>query len=652
MTSVSSNKRKSDILFNDSPSEYKKSRNSIEFDHSEYKKLYNLFYERISSGKYNHIIYDIVSVKEYLNDLNKFIGTDALKSSILEDCISSLCKKEEQLEISAKIHEILSEIYIRKITEIDKKALSVLPSPKYEGMTNDTLEEMVSGMRRTAENLKLNLTYMLTAPPGTGKTTIAKICSGLMASLGIITQPESSDNKFSEREHHIKMITKYGDIFNVLERQMTLVNNLQRCQQKMVNPESKECKEKITKLMEHLSENLYVLDEMPNKAYNRLKALMPSLYTELTEMKEYVETIESCLTKYAKNTAATKKMTDNCHKQTNINMKSLMTDMNPHLSCGSNPHNPNYDSRVLSSNNPKRNSGKINSSNNMIIGRAIPLQTFLGSVFSQMLNNSMNGQNAQTPPEESEDSQEETEPDEECCGDDEDEECTKPENKKNTSGTKELNFGIYSREHFVAGYVGQSALKTIALLNKHLGGSIVIDEAYSLILEDGKDSFGMEVLTTINRFITEHLGEIIIYFAGYEDKMQLLFRSQPGLKRRIHKTYKIEPYTSDQLHKIFMSQLADKKIAVEEEDYIKAHFHDNLKKYPYFGGDTFMLVQACSIILDIEKFKMDKDEIPVIPPNMLTKKMFLKAFNRFEGSKGKTEEDDFTKKPEYLNFYL
>jgi hypothetical protein len=647
---MSLNKRKLDaqeVVFNDSPSDYKKSRNSNEIDYSEYKKLYNLFYERITSGKYDHIIYDIVSVKEYLNDLNKFIGTDALKSSILEDCISSLCKKEEQIEISSKIHEILSEVYIRKITEIDKKALSVLPNPKYDGISNDTLEEMVSGMRRTAENLKLNLTYMLTAPPGTGKTTIAKICSGLMASLGIITQPESKDSKFSEREHHIKMISKYGDIFNVLERQTTLVNNLQKCQQKLVNPESKECNEKITKLLDHLTENLYVLDEMPNKAYNRLKALMPSLYTELTEMKEYVETLEKCLTRYAKNTATTKRSIENCNKQTNINMKSLMTEMKTHLSCDSNPRNPNYDSNVLA---PKRNNGRKQPAQPMIIGRAIPLQTFLGSVFSQMLLNPGNNDNTPTNSEESED---ETEPEEGCCGeDDEDEECTKPENKKNTSGTKELNFGIYSREHFVAGYVGQSALKTIALLNKHLGGSIVIDEAYSLILEDGKDSFGMEVLTTINRFITEHLGEIIIYFAGYEDKMQLLFRSQPGLKRRIHKTYKIEPYTSEQLYKIFMSQLADKKITVEEDDFIKAHFQDNLKKYPYFGGDTFMLVQACSIILDIEKFMMKKDEIPVIPPNMLTKKMFVKAFNRFEGSKGKSEEDDFTKKPEYLNFYL
>jgi hypothetical protein len=585
-----------------------------------------LFSEKIATERYSKIIFDLPSVKQYLTELNRFIGTDALKSSILEDCISSLCKKEEQFEISTKITEVLSELYIRKITKIDKTILAVLPSDELKHLTDSELDETLLKLSKSSENLKLNLTYMITAPPGTGKTTIAKICSGLMASLGIISQPNSklvSGNKISETEHRIKMIQKYGDIFQALERQVNLVKELEKSEAKVKNPDYKDVAGKFDEMLNLIDANIYALDEMPTKNYNKVKSVLPAIYSELRDLKSHAKDLEKNFTKYHRNASTIKKAIENCSVYTSNNFQCLATDMSPFLACGKNPVNPNY---------KKMKPGQI--------VKGVNLRTFIETVFGVPP--------ADLSPEDDDTETEREESDEDCCSSG----CSDGGNiNTKPTDSKELNFGVYSREHFVAGYVGQSALKTIALLNKHLGGTMVIDEAYSLILEDGKDSFGMEVLTTINRFITEHLGEIVIYFAGYEDKMQALFNSQPGLKRRIHKTYKIENYNAKQLSKIFISQLADKGIIVDSEEFIQAHFADNLKKYPHFGGDTFMLVQSCSIILDIEKFKLGKDEIPLHPTNMLTKKMFMKAFNRFEGSKGDVKED-ITKKPEYLNFYL
>jgi SpoVK/Ycf46/Vps4 family AAA+-type ATPase len=119
----------------------------------------------------------------------------------------------------------------------------------------------------------------------------------------------------------------------------------------------------------------------------------------------------------------------------------------------------------------------------------------------------------------------------------------------------ELNFVVVTRDQLVAGFLGQTSIKTRAVLEKALGKVLLIDEAYSLFNSD-RDSFGEECLTVINEFMSLHSDEIIIIFAGYKDLiMNTIFKVQPGLQRRCQWFYDVPNYTQNALTRIFKKQL-------------------------------------------------------------------------------------------------
>jgi len=171
---------------------------------------------------------------------------------------------------------------------------------------------------------------------------------------------------------------------------------------------------------------------------------------------------------------------------------------------------------------------------------------------------------------------------------------------KNNSGTTDLGnshflanapsddqvIKIVTRADFVDKYVGWSDKKTIKLLEENLGKVLFVDEAYSLVT-DMHDSFGMEVLTTINLFLSQHSKEIIVIFAGYKDLMETgLFSFQPGLRRRFMWQFDCNGYTSAQLFDIFKLQLQKKGWSMHDEDSIREIFNHNRDAFPAFGGDT------------------------------------------------------------------
>ncbi|CAH6418438.1 ATPase [uncultured virus] len=145
---------------------------------------------------------------------------------------------------------------------------------------------------------------------------------------------------------------------------------------------------------------------------------------------------------------------------------------------------------------------------------------------------------------------------------------------------------IVTRADFVDRYVGWSDKKTIKLLEENLGKVVFVDEAYSLVT-DMHDSFGIEVLTTINLFVSQHSKEIIVIFAGYKDLMETgLFSFQPGLRRRFMWQFDCNGYTEDQMFEIFKMQLNKKGWGLTDEAATRTLFHQNKGVFPAFGGDT------------------------------------------------------------------
>ena len=119
------------------------------------------------------------------------------------------------------------------------------------------------------------------------------------------------------------------------------------------------------------------------------------------------------------------------------------------------------------------------------------------------------------------------------------------------------------RSGLVAGYVGQTALKTQEKINKALGGVLFIDEAYSLSQEN--DAFGQEAIDTILKAMEDHRDDLVVIVAGYTEPMENFINSNPGLKSRFNKYIEFPDYSVDELEEIFNMNLNKYEYELEED---------------------------------------------------------------------------------------
>ena len=120
------------------------------------------------------------------------------------------------------------------------------------------------------------------------------------------------------------------------------------------------------------------------------------------------------------------------------------------------------------------------------------------------------------------------------------------------------------RSKLVAGYSGQTAIKTNQLIDTAMGGLLFIDEAYTLKSNDG-DSFGAEAIDTLLKRLEDDRGKFICIVAGYTEQMHDFIDTNPGLKSRFTQTIHFDDYTPDELTQIFLN-LAEKKNFTIDED--------------------------------------------------------------------------------------
>ncbi len=106
------------------------------------------------------------------------------------------------------------------------------------------------------------------------------------------------------------------------------------------------------------------------------------------------------------------------------------------------------------------------------------------------------------------------------------------------------------RSDLVAGFVGQTATKTKAVLESGLGGTVLIDEAYALA-RGGENDFGREAIDTLVKFMEDHRDDLAVVAAGYPAEMQGFIDTNPGLQSRFTRTIEFPDYTTDELIHIF-----------------------------------------------------------------------------------------------------
>ncbi len=109
------------------------------------------------------------------------------------------------------------------------------------------------------------------------------------------------------------------------------------------------------------------------------------------------------------------------------------------------------------------------------------------------------------------------------------------------------------RSGLVAGYVGQTALKTADVIKSALGGVMFVDEAYALATDD----FGQEAIDTIVKAMEDHRDELVVIVAGYTDEMAIFISSNPGLESRFRTTIEFPDYSDDELVAIFKQMCSD-----------------------------------------------------------------------------------------------
>ena len=108
------------------------------------------------------------------------------------------------------------------------------------------------------------------------------------------------------------------------------------------------------------------------------------------------------------------------------------------------------------------------------------------------------------------------------------------------------------RSGLVAGFVGQTAIKTSEVVEKALGGILFIDEAYALAPETGNGGdFGREAIETLLKLMEDNRDDLIIIVAGYSEPMERFISANPGLESRFNRYFEFEDYDSDRLNEIF-----------------------------------------------------------------------------------------------------
>ena len=109
------------------------------------------------------------------------------------------------------------------------------------------------------------------------------------------------------------------------------------------------------------------------------------------------------------------------------------------------------------------------------------------------------------------------------------------------------------RSGLVAGFVGQTALKTQEVIQKAIGGVLFIDEAYALVNQDNGNDFGREAVEVLLKNMEDHRKDLVVIVAGYSQLMEKFIHSNPGLESRFNKYFYFEDYDGAQLFTILQS---------------------------------------------------------------------------------------------------
>jgi len=164
------------------------------------------------------------------------------------------------------------------------------------------------------------------------------------------------------------------------------------------------------------------------------------------------------------------------------------------------------------------------------------------------------------------------------------------------------------RADLIAGYLGQTAIKTKDMVKDCLGGVLFIDEAYALGNPEKRDSFAKECIDTLCEALSDHKDNLMVIIAGYEEELKsCFFDYNQGLDSRFTWRFKTTDYNADELKAIFEKKVKDAKWDFKED--IPTAWFDRKKEYfKFFGRDMETLLAKTKIAHSRRIFGKDKKE--------------------------------------------
>ncbi len=144
------------------------------------------------------------------------------------------------------------------------------------------------------------------------------------------------------------------------------------------------------------------------------------------------------------------------------------------------------------------------------------------------------------------------------------------------------------RQGLVAGYVGQTAIKTSEKIDEAIGGVLFIDEAYALSSGSHPSDYGNEVIQTILKRMEDQRGQFFVFAAGYPDNMEAFLKANPGLSSRFDKILRFDDYSPEELLEIAVKMYHDEglKISPKAVDYLRQYFQQIFTYRDKFFGNA------------------------------------------------------------------
>jgi len=142
-----------------------------------------------------------------------------------------------------------------------------------------------------------------------------------------------------------------------------------------------------------------------------------------------------------------------------------------------------------------------------------------------------------------------------------------------------------TRDDLVGQYIGHTAPKTREILKKAMGGVLFIDEAYYLYRPENERDYGAEAIEILLQVMENHRDDLVVIFAGYKERMDVFYQSNPGLSSRVANHIDFPDYSADELLLIARLILAAENYRLSQEaEVVIADYIQRRMRLPFFAN--------------------------------------------------------------------